>query len=895
MSRSGWFTRGGVVAAGILMVFYGILGIPVTASAATATQLAFTGVPASTTAGQTFSVDVSAEDGGGVIDTSYTGTVHFTSSDPQAVLPSNYTFTPSDNGTATFNSVALKSVGSGTRTVTATDTANSALTVTTSPITVDPAATSKLVVSTTPPEVAGTAFPIVVTAEDPYNNTTPAYTGTVHLTSTDGAAQLPADYTFTGGGAGNDNGVHTFTPGVATGGVTLYTSGSTVTATDTVTSSITGAKPTISLASPSTDLTAPPSSVQIQPGGTAVDFTLDASFSGQPLTLPSDVAQPATTYAPGSYTVNCPTQLVQCVVGNAGTVTLSGTGPFTIPVEVTQINDGYFDPQSISLSLGIPTTGDVALPATATATANVISEVNPPPGAGITVTAPGAVTLPAGGQMNFPVALSSGGTPVNAAGDIVVHYTVQCPLPSAVLTCSSIGTATIGAGSSGTTIPVTIASVNANAYFSSQQVTVQLTSIDPPGQQIPILGTGQASGSITTTVAPPKVTLTGPSTLTVPAQAGNQNYLVSLSPNQGGTGSVQVAVPIVVTFTAGGTPGYSTPAEPGVAFTSPVVTTNTASCPTGTSCVIFQPGANGLDPVSLPISVDFLSPGIHGPNLYFQLQLTGTTPGVLGPQTSVQTVISDTLGSGYWLVGTDGGVFAFGSALFSGSAGGIHLVAPVVALAPTPTGRGYWLVASDGGVFAYGDAQFFGSMGGSKLNGKIVGIAATPTGFGYYLVGNDGGVFAFGDARFSGSMSGQHLNGSIVEIQSTRSGNGYYMVGSDGGVFAFGDARFFGSLPQLCGYCAISSPLLGISVNLSGDGYWLGSQNGGVFAFGNAKFYGSASGPSSHKHYVAITATLSGNGYWLLATDGSVTNFGGADALGSVSHTNAPLENMAGD
>jgi hypothetical protein len=37
---------------------------------------------------------------------------------------------------------------------------------------------------------------------------------------------------------------------------------------------------------------------------------------------------------------------------------------------------------------------------------------------------------------------------------------------------------------------------------------------------------------------------------------------------------------------------------------------------------------------------------------------------------------------------------------------------------------GYWLVASDGGVFAYGDAGFFGSHGGKPLNQPIVGMAA---------------------------------------------------------------------------------------------------------------------------------------------------------------------------
>ena len=38
---------------------------------------------------------------------------------------------------------------------------------------------------------------------------------------------------------------------------------------------------------------------------------------------------------------------------------------------------------------------------------------------------------------------------------------------------------------------------------------------------------------------------------------------------------------------------------------------------------------------------------------------------------------------------------------------------------------GYWLVASDGGIFAFGDAGFYGSTGGQTLNKPIVGV--TPT------------------------------------------------------------------------------------------------------------------------------------------------------------------------
>jgi hypothetical protein len=75
-------------------------------------------------------------------------------------------------------------------------------------------------------------------------------------------------------------------------------------------------------------------------------------------------------------------------------------------------------------------------------------------------------------------------------------------------------------------------------------------------------------------------------------------------------------------------------------------------------------------------------------------------------------------------------------------------------MAATPDGRGYWLVASDGGVFAFGDAAFHGSTGSLSLNRPIVGMAATPDGRGYWLVASDGGTFAFGDAAFYGSATG---------------------------------------------------------------------------------------------------------------------------------------------
>ena len=78
----------------------------------------------------------------------------------------------------------------------------------------------------------------------------------------------------------------------------------------------------------------------------------------------------------------------------------------------------------------------------------------------------------------------------------------------------------------------------------------------------------------------------------------------------------------------------------------------------------------------------------------------------------------------------------------------------------TPTPCGYWLVGSDGGIFTFGQAQFHGSTGSLKLQRPVVGIStAIPgTGYtGYWLVASDGGIFSFGTGFF-GSIPGLGLN-----------------------------------------------------------------------------------------------------------------------------------------
>ena len=66
-------------------------------------------VPPSSTAGAAFSMTVTAQDAGGTTLTTYTGQVTFSSSDPAAVLPANYTFTTgvgADNGVHTVETRA---------------------------------------------------------------------------------------------------------------------------------------------------------------------------------------------------------------------------------------------------------------------------------------------------------------------------------------------------------------------------------------------------------------------------------------------------------------------------------------------------------------------------------------------------------------------------------------------------------------------------------------------------------------------------------------------------------------------------------------------------------------------------------------------------------------------
>jgi subtilase family serine protease len=254
--------------------------------------------------------------------------------------------------------------------------------------------------------------------------------------------------------------------------------------------------------------------------------------------------------------------------------------------------------------------------------------------------------------------------------------------------------------------------------------------------------------------------------------------------------------------------------------------------------------------------------------------------------------------NGYWLVGSDGGIFTFGSAQFYGSTGSIQLQRPVVGISPTADKGGYWLVASDGGIFAFGDAGYYGSIPGDglspagsglphSLNAPIVAMVPSSDGGGYFMVASDGGVFAFGDAYFAGSCPGiGGCSGAAVGVVPDASGNGYWLVTQTGNIYAFGDAPFYGA-PGNQG-----SPVTSAVRTANGGGYWVLLADGAVYAYGNAVSQGGPVGsvggldPAS-----AIFSDGAGGGYWVASADGDVFAYGGAPNDGSMAgnHLNGSI------
>jgi hypothetical protein len=239
-----------------------------------------------------------------------------------------------------------------------------------------------------------------------------------------------------------------------------------------------------------------------------------------------------------------------------------------------------------------------------------------------------------------------------------------------------------------------------------------------------------------------------------------------------------------------------------------------------------------------------------------------------------------TLGAsaGYWMVGSDGKVYAFGAA---GAFGDAPVAGAAVDLEPNPAFTGYWVVDDVGHVFALGQAR--GDLGNADLtpdelaNGeRVTALSATPSGNGYWIFTNRGRVFTKGDAQSFGDMSQTVLNGPVLDSIPTPTGKGYYMVASDGGIFAFGDAQFFGSM----GGQPLNAPVQSLVPTATNKGYWLVASDGGIFAFGDAVFKGSMGATVLNRPVTGMVRF--GDGYLMVGEDGGIFDFSSLPFLGSL-------------
>jgi hypothetical protein len=182
-----------------------------------------------TTAGASYSFAVVALNALGGEATGYTGTVHFASSDVQAGLPADYTFTAADLAIHSFTAT-LKTAG--TQSITVADTMHPSATGSLS-ISVAPGAVTHFVFSGPGTVTQGVGFKVTVSAVDDFGNVNAGYRGSVRLIGNDPSVG-PQGFTF----SSNDNGVHVFSYTFNRLGLDTLTivdlANSSITGTDTV-------------------------------------------------------------------------------------------------------------------------------------------------------------------------------------------------------------------------------------------------------------------------------------------------------------------------------------------------------------------------------------------------------------------------------------------------------------------------------------------------------------------------------------------------------------------------------------------------------------------------------------------------------------------------------------
>jgi photosystem II stability/assembly factor-like uncharacterized protein len=351
---------------------------------------------------------------------------------------------------------------------------------------------------------------------------------------------------------------------------------------------------------------------------------------------------------------------------------------------------------------------------------------------------------------------------------------------------------------------------------------------------------------------------------------------VGTGPQSIATAAILVGLPTAPTnVVAVASPGRAT-----VHWTAP--SSNGGSPITGYGVTV-PPGGRIVSVSGTHATISGLAPGTYTFRVRAK-NAVGSGPWSLASNAvSIVTAQGGSSGSGYWMLGADGTVYAFGNAARLGSALG-----PAVAMVARRDGSGYWVTDAAGDVSHFGTAANHGGRPTLGAGERVSTISATPSGGGFWLFTNRGRAFAYGDAHLYGDMSATVLNGPVVASVATPTGHGYYMVASDGGVFSFGDAHFRGST----GAMRLNRPIVGISPTPDNHGYWLVASDGGVFAF-TAPFRGSMGATPLNRPVNGLVAY--GNGYLMVASDGGVFDFSNKAFVGSLANSppSAPIIGIA--
>ena len=544
------------------------------------TSLSVTGLPATVSAGVVQAVTVKPLIGATTIP-SFTGTIHFTSTDPKAVLPADYTYTNADAGSHTF-SITLETAGTS-YCITAADIAYSVSTqvcaavVAGAPANITPTAGNN---QTAQVNVAF-AVPLQATLTDSYSNPISGATVTFTPVPNAGASATFATSTAT-----------TNASGVATA--------STLTANNTagsytVTATVTGLAKSAVFNLTNSPLAVPSVTISTTPTTTAV--------YGQSVTLSSLVSSTGTTQPTGTVTFyDTPSGGAKTQVGTPQTASNTKAATVVDPLLVVGVNtltasysgDGNFSSNQATTTFNVtqatPTISGPAtqpVPINAGSAASITINVN-----GVSVA---GATPPTGGTLSYTIGVAGSvqtTTVTNGVATITIpntqaagNYTVQLSYGGDANYLSATGSVTIVVSQQSQTI--SFPAVPAQTFGNNPvTLTATATSSLPVTFKL-ISGPGVVTGS--------SLKLTGAGSIVVEAdQAGNVAYSAATPVQQ----TIVVAKAPTQTLLASSVNPSATTQS--VIFTATVVPTGSTFPVTPTGTVTFY---NGTTQLGMPVTV----------------------------------------------------------------------------------------------------------------------------------------------------------------------------------------------------------------------------------------------------------------------------------------------------